>query len=88
MTSRLPGANVSIALLHYPVYDKNGKVVATAITNLDIHDISRAAKTFGLFRYYVVTPVAGQREMAERIGRHWREGWGASYNPNGARHSN
>lgn len=75
------GANVSIALLHYPVYDKNRQVVATAVTNLDIHDIARAAKTFGLFRYYVVTPVPGQREMAERISLHWREGWGATYNP-------
>lgn len=75
------GANVSIALLHYPVYDKNRQVVATAVTNLDIHDIARAARTFGLFRYFVVTPVADQRELAERIGRHWREGWGATYNP-------
>jgi hypothetical protein len=75
------GANVSIALLHYPVYDKNRQVVATAVTNLDIHDIARAAKTFGLFRYYVVTPVSGQREMAVRISHHWREGWGATYNP-------
>ena len=73
--------NVSIALLHYPVYDKNRQVVVTAITNLDIHDIARAAKTFGLFRYYVVTPVVEQQEMADRIGRHWREGWGATYNP-------
>lgn len=75
------GSNVSIALLHYPVYDKNRQVVATAVTNLDIHDIARAARTYGLYRYFVVTPVAEQREMAERIGRHWREGWGASYNP-------
>ena len=72
---------MSIALLHYPVYDKNRQVVVTAITNLDIHDIARAAKTFGLFRYYVVTPVVEQQEMADRIGRHWREGWGATYNP-------
>lgn len=75
------GANVSIALLHYPVYDKNRQVVATAITNLDLHDIARSARTFGLFRYYVVTPVAEQRELAQRIGRHWVEGWGATYNP-------
>ena len=79
--SNAVGANVSIALLHYPVYDKNRQVVASAVTNLDIHDIARAARTFGLFRYYVVTPVSGQREMVERISRHWREGWGATYNP-------
>ncbi|KAF0217584.1 MAG: hypothetical protein FD174_3263 [Geobacteraceae bacterium] len=75
------GSNVSIALLHYPVYDKNRQVVATAVTNLDLHDIARSAKTFGLFRYYVVTPVPEQRALAERIGRHWLEGWGSTYNP-------
>jgi hypothetical protein len=75
------GSNVSIALLHYPVYDKNRQVVATAVTNLDLHDIARSAKTFGLFRYYVVTPVPEQRALAERIARHWLEGWGATYNP-------
>lgn len=80
MVSEHAGSNVSIALVHYPVYDKNRQVVATAVTNLDLHDIARAARTFGLFRYYVVTPVAEQRELAERIGRHWREGWGATYN--------
>jgi hypothetical protein len=75
------GSNVSIALIHYPVFNKNRQVVATAITNFDLHDIARAAKTFGLFRYFIVTPVAEQRELAERIGSHWREGWGATYNP-------
>lgn len=79
--SMTSGSNVSIALLHHPVYDKNRQVVTTAVTNLDLHDIARAARTFGLFRYFVVTPVAEQRALAERIGRHWQEGWGATYNP-------
>lgn len=74
-------ANVSVALLHYPVYDKNRQVVSTAVTNLDIHDIARSARTFGLLRYYLVTPVPGQQELAGRIVRHWQEGWGATYNP-------
>lgn len=77
----LAGARVSIALLHHPVYDKNRRVVATAVTNLDLHDIARAARTYGMFRYYVVTPVEEQRELALRIGRHWLEGYGATYNP-------
>ncbi len=74
-------SKVAIALLHYPVYDKNHRVVATAVTNLDIHDIARTARTFGLARYYVVTPVPEQRELSRRIVRHWQEGWGAGYNP-------
>jgi tRNA (guanine37-N1)-methyltransferase len=32
--------------LHHPVYDKNGAVVTTAVTNLDVHDIGRLARTF------------------------------------------
>jgi hypothetical protein len=81
MVTARPGANLSIALLHYPVYDKNRQVVATAVTNLDLHDIARAARTFGLFRYFVVTPVIEQQALAQRIRNHWQEGWGASYNP-------
>jgi len=77
----VPASRVAIALLHHPVYDKNRQVVTTAVTNLDIHDIARAAKTFGMFRYYVVTPVAEQLALAERIRAHWIEGWGAGYNP-------
>jgi hypothetical protein len=75
------GSNVSIALIHYPVYNKHRQVVATAITNLDLHDIARTARTFGLHRYYVVTPLDEQRQLAERIASHWLDGWGATYNP-------
>jgi hypothetical protein len=82
LTGTIPGGSlVSIALVHYPVYDRNRRVVATAITNLDIHDMARLARTFGLFRFYVVTPVEEQRELAERIRSHWQDGWGGSYNP-------
>ena len=82
MKESLPsGSRVSIALLHYPVYDRNSRVIATAVTNLDIHDMARLARTFGLFRYYVVTPVDEQRILAERIRAHWQDGWGGSYNP-------
>ncbi len=77
----MSGTRLSIALLHHPVYDKNRQTVATAVTNLDLHDIARAARTYGVFRYFVVTPVPDQRALVERIGSHWREGWGAAYNP-------
>jgi hypothetical protein len=78
---RPSGSSVSIALMHHPVYDRNRRVVATAVTNLDLHDLARLARTFGLFRYYVVTPVAEQQILAERIRSHWQDGWGGSYNP-------
>lgn len=73
--------NLAIALLHYPVYNKHREVVTTALTNLDQHDIARSSRTFGLDRFYIVTPSVEQRKLAERISGHWREGWGAEYNP-------
>jgi len=76
-----PKANLAIALLHYPVYNKLREVVTTALTNLDLHDIARASRTFGLDRFYIVTPSPDQRALAQRITGHWQEGWGATYNP-------
>ena len=74
-------ANLAIALLHYPVYNKHREVVTTALTNLDVHDIARSARTYGLDRFYIVTPSIEQRNLAGRITGHWQEGWGAAYNP-------
>ena len=71
---------VSIALLHFPVSDKHGDVVTTSITNFDIHDLARAARTYGVPRYYIVTPVPTQKWFARRIIEHWSEGFGSTYN--------
>jgi len=72
--------NLAIALLHYPVYNKHSEVVTTALTNLDLHDIARASRTFGLDRFYIVTPSSEQRLLADKIAGHWQDGWGAAYN--------
>ena len=69
-----------IVLLHYPVYNKEGKIVTTAIANMDIHDIARLAKTYGAQRFYIVNPILEQRNLAQEIISHWREGYGANYN--------
>lgn len=71
----------SVALLHHPVYNKHREVVATAVTNLDIHDIARASRTFGADRYYIVTPVEEQQKLVAKVARHWQSGWGSTYNP-------
>lgn len=41
-------SSVSIALVHYPVLGKKGEIIGSAITNLDLHDIARTAKTYGM----------------------------------------
>ncbi len=70
-----------VALIHYPVVDKNGEIIASAVTNLDLHDISRVAKTYGLRSFYVVTPLEDQKDLVLRIISHWTNGIGATYNP-------
>lgn len=62
---------LSVALVHHPVYDKHRRVVATALTNLDLHDIARASRTYGVETFFIVHPVAAQRELAARIAGHW-----------------
>jgi hypothetical protein len=70
-----------IALLHHPVKNKNGETIASAVTNLDLHDISRIAKTYGVAAFYVVTPLEDQKALVEKIVSHWIDGWGGKYNP-------
>ena len=61
--------------------DKNGATIASAVTNLDLHDIARACRTYGVRRYYVVTPLEDQAELAGQILDHWVTGAGRIYNP-------
>jgi len=55
--------------------------VASAITNLDLHDIARASRTYGVRSFHVITPLDDQRELAEKIVRHWTCGPGGEHNP-------
>ncbi|MHB8124192.1 MAG: RNA methyltransferase [Desulfitobacteriaceae bacterium] len=70
-----------VVLIHAPVYNKNKDIVATSITNLDIHDIARCSATYGVKRYYLVHPAEAQRSLARRIMEFWQDGFGAEYNP-------
>lgn len=72
---------VWLSLVHYPVYNKKAEVVNTSVTNLDIHDIARAAATFGLSGYYLVQPAPAQQELISTLLKHWQYGFGARYNP-------
>ena len=73
--------NLYLALVHYPVINKHGGVIASAVTNLDVHDIARAAATYGVRGFYVVTPLLDQVTLVHRLISHWTNGAGAAYNP-------
>jgi hypothetical protein len=65
---------VAVALVHHPVLDGQGAIVTTAVTNLDVHDLSRSARTYGCSDYFIAHPIAAQRDLVERIRAHWIEG--------------
>lgn len=71
---------VDVGLIHYPVYNKNKEIITSAVTNLDLHDIARAAKTFGVDTFYIVTPLKDQQQLFQEILDHWLSGPGARYN--------
>ena len=70
-------SGVAIALVHYPVLDRQSAIITTAITNLDLHDLARSACTHGVSSVFIVHPVTAQRELALRIKTHWVNGSGA-----------
>lgn len=69
-----------IGLVHYPVYNKNKKKIASAITNLDLHDLARLSRTYGVKKFFVITPLTDQQKLTESLVDHWKNGFGASYN--------
>jgi len=78
---RSSNGRLSLALVHYPCVDRNDRLYTTSITNLDVHDIARTCRTYGLSRYYLVHPISAQREMAQSIATFWQEGKGKERNP-------
>ncbi len=70
-----------LALTHYPVLNRMGDTIASAITNLDLHDLARACCTFGVPACYIVTPLEDQRALAGRLTKHWIEGVGGEILP-------
>lgn len=69
-------ADLFVALIHHPVLDRNGRVVTSAITSLDIHDLARSARTYGARALFVVHPVEEQRAFAKSVVEHWFSGAG------------
>lgn len=72
---------VALGLVHYPILDREKKVVATNVTNFDIHDIARASTVYGVEKYYIIHPIQEQLMFVDRVLDHWRVGAGSKMNP-------
>ena len=77
-------ADLYIGLVHYPIYNKRMNIIAGAVTNFDIHDISRTCRTYDVKRYYIIHPLDVQKEIISKILNYWQEGYGKVYNPDRA----
>lgn len=66
-----PGRNLSFCLAHYPVWLEKGRIGASSLTNLDVHDIARVAKSYGMAAFYVLTPLEQQLCLLRKILAHW-----------------
>ena len=73
--------NLYVALVHFPVMNKKDQPIGSALTTIDLHDIARAAITFGVKGFFVITPYDDQAALARQVVDHWTKGVGAKLNP-------
>lgn len=69
------------ALMHTDVLLPDSRVGTTSVTSLDIHDIARSARTYGLKKYFIVTPLHDQQKLVTTLLDFWQKGTGITYNP-------
>ncbi len=50
-----------------------GRVGTTSIMSIDIHDIARSCKTYGIKKFYLVSPLKDQQEMVARFLSFWHK---------------
>lgn len=77
----MKNSNVSIALVHYPATDRNGRIIVTSFTTMDLHDIARPARAYEIDKFYIVQPVDGQRLIINKQIEYWLSEEGKKANP-------
>ena len=50
------------------------------MTSLDIHDIARSCRTYGIKGYHIVTPLLDQQKIVRTLLDFWQTGGGIEYN--------
>ncbi|MDQ5890992.1 MAG: tRNA (guanine37-N1)-methyltransferase [Candidatus Dependentiae bacterium] len=54
----------------------------TSVTTIDVHDIARSSATYGIKKFYVVTPLHDQQELLRVFFQFWHTDQGRNYNEN------
>lgn len=72
--------NHYVALMHNEIQLEGDRIGATSVTSLDIHDIARSAKTYGIKNYFIVTELLDQQKIVRKLLDFWQTGSGIEYN--------
>ncbi len=69
-----------VALLHGDVLVKSGEVGTTSVTSIDLHDIARTSRTYGIEQFFAVTPLIDQQEIVKTFLDFWKSDVGKKFN--------
>jgi tRNA (guanine37-N1)-methyltransferase len=70
-----------VALMHSGVLiGEERKPGVTSVTSIDIHDIARSSKTYGVVDFFIVTPLIDQQKIVQKMLDFWKKGIGFEYN--------
>lgn len=70
-----------VALMHSDVLiGEERKPGVTSVTSIDIHDIARSSKTYGIEGFFIVTPLLDQQRIVQKMLDFWKKGIGFEYN--------
>lgn len=67
-------------LMHGDILLKDKTVGTSSVTSLDIHDIARSSMTYGIEKYFIVTPLKDQQTIVKTLLDFWNVGHGIEYN--------
>lgn len=70
-----------VALMHNDILVGDGdRIGNTSVTSLDLHDIARSAKSYGIKKYFIVTDLLDQQKIVRKLLDFWQQGAGIEYN--------
>jgi tRNA (guanine37-N1)-methyltransferase len=70
-----------VALMHTDVLIGEEKRLGhSSVTSVDIHDIARSSKTYGVKEFFIVTPLIDQQKIVQKMLDFWKKGIGFEYN--------
>jgi len=69
-----------VILMHSQVMLAGDIEGTSSVTSLDIHDIARSARTYGISKYFIVTPLLDQQRIVKKLLHFWQTDIGIDYN--------